>query len=77
MLVKPRKKSLMRYIGNDVNDWCPKINCQYTMESLRVLIMTAQDFVGPLKPVMIGKDGIDYVQSSKWLGVTIDNHLNR
>ena len=38
--------------------------------------MTPQDFVGPLKPVMIGKDIIDYVQSSKCLGVTIDNHLN-
>ena len=38
--------------------------------------MTAQDFVGPLKPVLIGKDIIDYVQSSKCLGVTIDNHLH-
>ena len=38
--------------------------------------MTAQEFVGPLKPVMTGKDIIEYVQSSKCMGVTVDNHLN-
>ena len=41
-----------------------------------MLIMTAQDFIGLLKPVEIGNDIIKYSQSSECLGVAISNHLN-
>ena len=38
--------------------------------------MTPQDFVGPLKPIMIGEDIIGYVQRSKSSGAIIDNYGN-
>ena len=65
----------LNVIGNDVNDWCQKNQLPIHSGKSEVLIMTAQVFVGPLKPVKIGDDIIDYVQSSKCLGITIDNHL--
>ena len=66
----------LNVIGNDVKNWCQKSQLSIHSGKSEVLIMTTQDFVEPLKPVMIGKDVIDYVQSSKCLGVSIDNHLN-
>ena len=65
----------LNVIGNDVSDWCQKNKLSIHSGKSEVLIMTAQDFVGPLKPVRIGEDIIDYVQSSKCLGITIANHL--
>ena len=66
----------LNVIGGDVYNWCQKNQLSIHSGKSEVLLMTAQDFVGPLKPVMIGEDIIDYVQSSKCLGVTIDNQLN-
>ena len=65
----------LNVIGNDEDNWCQKNKLSIHNGKSEVLIMTAQEFVGPLKPIMIGKDIIDYVQSSKCLGVTADNHL--
>ena len=66
----------LNVIGNDVHNWCQKNQLSIHSGKSEALLMTAQDFIGPLKPVMIGEDIIDYVQSSKCLGVTIDNQLN-
>ena len=59
-----------------IDNWCQKNQLSIQSGKSEVLIMTAQEFVGPLKQVKIGKDITEYVQGSKCLGVTVDNHLN-
>ena len=40
-----------------------------------VLLLTNQNFVGPLRPVNINKEEIKYVKTASCLGIMIDNHL--
>ena len=39
------------------------------------MIITRQDFIGPLRPVVIGNEIIKYVRKATSLGIEIDNHL--
>ena len=39
------------------------------------MIITRQDFNGPLRPVMTGNEIIKYVRKATSLGIEIDNHL--
>ena len=39
------------------------------------MIITRQDFIGPLQPVMIGNEIIKYVRKAISLGIETDNHL--
>ena len=39
------------------------------------MIITRQDFIGPLRPVIIGNEIIKYVRKATSSGIEIDNHL--
>ena len=39
------------------------------------MVITRQDFIGPLRPVMIGNEIIKYVRKATSLGIETDNHL--
>ena len=62
-------------IGIEIKQWCEKNRLTIHSDKSEVMIITRQDFVGPLRPVRIGDNIIKYKNSVTSLGVTIDNHL--
>ena len=62
-------------IGIEIKQWCEKNRLTIHSDKSEVMIITRQDFVGPLRPVRIGDSIIKYKNSVTSLGVTIDKHL--
>ena len=62
-------------IGIEIKQWCEKNRLTIHSDKSEVMIITRQDFVGPLRPVKIGDSIIKYKNSVTSLGVTIDKHL--
>ncbi len=61
--------------ASEVNRWCNHNQLSIHPGKSEVLIITSQQFTGPLRPVKIGTDTIRFVDKSTSLGITIDNHL--
>ena len=59
----------------EVNSWCNQNQLSIHLGKSDVLIITSQQFTGPLRTVKIGTDTIWFVNKSTSLGITIDNHL--
>ena len=61
--------------GKQVNDWCQENQLTIHTGKSEVLIITNRDFVGPLRPVRIGTEIIQYVKTTSLLGIEVDNKL--
>ena len=68
-------KDKLNEIGIEIKQWCEKNRLTIHSDKSEVMIITRQDFVGPLRPVRIGDNIIKYKNSVTSFGVTIDNHL--
>ena len=60
-----------------VNSWCYHNQLSIHPGKSELLIITSQQFTGPLQSVKIGTDTIRFVKKSTSLGITIENRLKR
>ena len=58
-----------------MSEWCKRNQQTIHTGKSEAMIITRQDFIGPLRPVMIGNEIIQYVRKATSLGMKIDNHL--
>ena len=58
-----------------MSEWCKRNQLTIHTGKSEVLIITRQDFNGPLRPVMIGNEIIKYVRKATSLEIENDNHL--
>ena len=58
-----------------MSEWCKRNQLTIHTGKSEAMIITRQDFIGPLRPVMIGNEIIKYVRKATSLGIEIDNHL--
>eukprot|EP00112_Aurelia_sp_Birch-Aquarium-sp1_P000026 Seg1000.5 transcript_id=Seg1000.5/GoldUCD/mRNA.D3Y31 product="putative RNA-directed DNA polymerase from transposon BS" pseudo=true protein_id=Seg1000.5/GoldUCD/D3Y31 len=65
----------LNMIGKKVNDWCQENQLMIHTGKSEVLIITNRNFVGPLRPVRIGDEIIQYVKTTSLLGIELDNKL--
>ena len=65
----------LNMIGKQVNDWCQENQLTIHTGKSEVLIITNRDFIGPLRPVRIGNEIIQYVKTTSLLGIEVDNRL--
>ena len=66
---------MLNNIGGQVSDWCKRNQLTIHTDKSEAMIITRQDFIGLLRPVMIGNEIIKYVRKATSLGIEIDNHL--
>ena len=66
---------MLNNIGGQVSEWCKRNQLTIHTDKSEAMIITRQDFIGPLRPVMIGNEIIKYVRKATSLGIEIDNHL--
>ena len=66
---------MLNNIGGQVSEWCKRNQLTIHTGKPKAMIITRQDFIGPLRPVMIGNEIIKYVKKATSLGIEIDNHL--
>ena len=66
---------MVNNIGGQVSEWCKRNQLTMHTGKSEAMIITRQDFIGPLRPVLIGYEIIKYVRKATSLGVEIDNHL--
>ena len=62
-------------MGNQIATWCCKNKLTIPTGKSEVMLLTNQNFVGPLRPVNINEEEIKYVKIASCLGIMIDNHL--
>ena len=58
-----------------MNDWCQENQLKMHTGKSEVLIITNRKFVGPLRPVRIRDEIIQYVRTKSLLGIEVDNKL--
>ena len=58
-----------------MSEWCKRNQLTIHTGKSEAMIITRQDFIGSLQPVMIGNEIIKYVKKATSLGVEIDNHF--
>jgi retron-type reverse transcriptase len=56
--------------ASEVNRWCNHNQLSIHPGKSEILIITSQQFTGPLRPVKIGTDAIKFVNKSTFLGIT-------
>ena len=66
---------MLNNIGGQVSEWCKRNQLTMHTGKSEAMIITRQDFIGPLRPAMIGNEIIKYVSKATSLGIEIDNHL--
>ena len=66
---------MLNNIGGQVSEWHKRNQLTIHTGKSKAIIITRQDFIGPLRPVMIGNKIIKYVKKATSLGIEIDNHL--
>ena len=64
-------------IGGQVSEWCERNQLTIHTCKSEAMIITRQDFIGSLRPVMIGNEIIKYVRKATSLGIEIDNHKSK
>ena len=67
--------NMLNNIGGQVNEWCKRNQLTIHTGKSEAMIITRQDFNGPLRPAMIGNEIIKYVRKATSLGIQIDNLL--
>ena len=60
----------------ELYDWCVRNQLTVHTDKTEAMILKANGFTGPLRPILFGDTIIKYVTHSKCLGITIDNRLN-
>ena len=65
----------LNVIGNDVGQWCEKNQMSIHTDKSEVMLIRKQDFIGPMRPVKINGETIRCVNSTKSLGIIIENNL--
>ena len=58
-----------------MSEWCKRNRLTIHTGTSEAMIITRQDIIGPLRPVMIGNEIIKYARKAASLGIEIDNHL--
>ena len=66
----------MQSILDQVYTWCQSNRLIAPESKTEALIISSQNFIGPLQRLTYGNSTIEYKQSSKCLGLTIDNKLS-
>ena len=66
---------MLNNIGGQVSEWCKRKQLTIHTGKSKAMIITRQDFIGPLRPVMTGNEIIKYVRKATSLGIEIDKHL--
>ena len=56
--------------------WCNRNCLTIHPDKTEVMLLTRNDFVGPLRPIKIGYYTINFVSNSRCLGFMIDNKLS-
>ena len=66
---------MLNNIGGQVNEWCKRNLLTIHTGKFEAMIIIRQNFIGPLRPVIIGNEIIKYVRKATSLRIEIDNHL--
>ena len=66
---------MLNNTGGQVSECCKRNQPTIHTGKSEAMIITRQNFVDPLRPVMIGNEIIKYVRETTSLGIEIDNHL--
>ena len=66
---------MLNNIGGQVSEWCERNQLTIHTGKSEAMIITRQDFIGPLRPVMIGNEIIKYMRKATSLGIETDNHV--
>ena len=66
---------MLNNIGGQVSELCKRNRLTLHTGKSEATIITVQDFIGPLRLVMIGNEIIKYVRKAASSGIEIDNHL--
>ena len=66
---------ILNNTGEQVNEWCKRNQLTIHTGKSEAMIITRQDFNGPLRPAMIGNEIIKYVRKATSLRIEIDNPL--
>ena len=61
---------------SELYDWCVRNQLNVHTDKTEAMILKANGFTGPLRPILFGDTIIKYVTHSKCLGITIDNRLS-
>ena len=66
---------MLNNIGGQVSEWCKRNQLTIHTGKSEAMIITRYDFIGPLRPIMIGNEIIKYVRKATSLEIEIENHL--
>ena len=60
---------------SELYEWCMRNQLTVHTGKTEAMILKANGFIGPLRPIMFGNALIKYVTNSTCLGIVIDNRL--
>ena len=66
---------MLNNIGGQASEWCKRNQLTIHTGKSEAMIITRQDFIGPLRSVMIRHEIIKYVRKATSVGIEIDNHV--
>ena len=66
----------LNQLAREINTWCQENKMAINNRKAEAMIINRKKFTGPLTPISIGGNIIEYKENSKPLGVYIDNKLN-
>ena len=61
----------MQYLANEITQWCVKNRMTINAKKTDAMIIQKNTFVGPLKPIEIASDTVNYKTECKLLGCTL------
>ena len=66
----------LNQLAREINTWSQENKMAINIRKTEAMIINRKKFMGPLTPISIGGNIIEYKENSKLLGVYIDNKLN-
>ena len=66
----------LNLIAKEIETWCSKSRLTISKEKTEYMMINSRSFIGPMDQVIMNGNSIRQVHKTKYLGVTIDNHLS-
>ena len=66
----------LNLLAREINTWCRESKMTINSKKTESMVINRKRFTGPLLPISIGDNVIEYKENGKILGVYIDNKLN-
>ena len=70
-----RRSQTLNKAASELYEWCMRSQLTVHINKTEAMILKANGFIGPLRPIMFGNAVMKYVTNSTCLNIVIDNRL--